>query len=312
MTNKSQPQHILKLSAEQRRRFVDSFDRVYSDIDGVIYTLKVNVPNADQAYAALERAGKQLTFVTNNSARNVDDTVKRFAMANMQVKPEQIWHPAQTMVYYLQSIKFEGLIYIIASPEFKRVLREAGYQLIDGPNQFIDDTYEDLARNIFDKQPVRAVVIDVDFNLTAPKMLRAHLYLRHPECLLLSGATDRLLPVAKGVNIIGPGAFASVLIEASGKQPTVLGKPGRALGDMLIQQHNVTMPSRVLMIGDMLAQDVRFGRMCGFQTLLVLTGGCTLDQLQAETCPEHLPDYYADSVADFIQLLADIAPKAHV
>lgn len=155
------------------------------------------------------------------------------------------------------------------------------------------------------------MVIDVDFNLTSAKLMRAHLYLRHPDCLLITGATDRLLPVGKGVNIIGPGAFASILVDASCRPPIVVGKPGRALGDMLLQQNKITDPRRVLMIGDMLAQDVVFGRQLGFQTLLVLTGGCTLNQLQTVTDPELLPDYYADSVADLVQLLPNSAPKSH-
>ncbi|XP_034489673.1 pyridoxal phosphate phosphatase [Drosophila innubila] len=306
------PQHILELNVEEKRRFVESFDRVYSDIDGVIWTMEYNVPNAADGYAALEHAGKAITYVTNNSARTVESTVSRFAKLDMQVSPEQIWHPAQTLIYYLRSINFDGLIYIIATPKFKALLRDAGYQLIDGPNHFIEESFEDLARNIFDKQPVRAVVIDVDFNLTSTKLLRAHMYLRHPDCLLLTGATDRLLPVAKGVNIIGPGPFASILIEASGKEPSVLGKPGRELGNMLMQQHKVSSPERVLMIGDMLAQDIKFGRLCGFQTLLVLTGGCTLDQLKTETSSDLLPDYYADSMADFVKLFEEVTPRAHV
>ncbi|EDV99690.1 GH12276 [Drosophila grimshawi] len=307
----NRPQHILELSSEQQRRFLDSFDHVYSDIDGVVYSMETNVPNGSQAYKALESAGKQITFVTNNSVRTVNGTVKRLGQANLQVQPHQIWHPAQTLVYYLQSIKFDGLIYTMASPQFKTVLRNAGYQLIDGPNHFIEDTYEDLLLHIFDKQPVKAVVIDLDFNMTATKLLRAQFYLRQPDCLFLIGATDRLLPIGKGIKLIGPGNFASILVEASGKEATVMGKPGRVLGDMLNRKHNVSDPSRVLMIGDMLAQDVHFGQLCGFQTLLVLSGGCTLDQLHAETCPQHLPNYYADSVADFIQLFANVATKAH-
>ncbi|KAH8397830.1 hypothetical protein KR222_003450, partial [Zaprionus bogoriensis] len=306
-----QPQHILQLSAEQRRRFLASFDNVYSDIDGVVWNIKQRVPLAGEAFAALQRAGKPLTFITNNSVRSVEGTVLGFEKSGLQVTPQQIWHPAQSLVQYLRSTRFEGLIYCIATPLFKAQLRDAGFQLIDGPNHMIEDSFEDLGRHIFDTQPVRAVVIDVDFNLSSSKLLRAHLYLRHPQCQLLIGATDRLLPVAKDTNIIGPGPFASILVEASGKQPKVLGKPGKELGDMLLLQHQVTDPRRVLMIGDMLAQDVRFGRLCGFQTLLVLSGGCTLDQLQAETCAEQLPDYYADSMADFLQLLGEGELKAH-
>ncbi|KAH8303406.1 hypothetical protein KR059_009895, partial [Drosophila kikkawai] len=299
---KTKPKHILQLSEEERRSFCDSFDHVFSDIDGVLWALENLVPHAADGYKALERIGKQLTFVTNNSVRTMDQCVRRFAKIGLQVKPEQIWHPAQSIVEYLQRIKFEGLIYIIASQPFKAVLREAGFQLLDG------ESYESLARHIFGREPVRAVVVDVDFNLSSPKILRAHMYLRRPECLLLVGATDRLLPVSKEVNIIGPGPFASILEEASGKPPLTLGKPGRQLGELLVQHYAISQPSRALMIGDMLAQDVGFGRVCGFQTLLVLSGGCTLEQLQAETDPNHIPDYYADSVADLALMLGE-GPK---
>ncbi|XP_017063844.1 pyridoxal phosphate phosphatase [Drosophila eugracilis] len=307
----AKPQHILQLSEEQRSSFVGSFDRVLSDIDGVLWTMEHNIPRAADGYAALERKGKQITFVTNNSVRTVNNCVRRFAKIGMQVQPEQIWHPAQSIVNYLRSINFQGLIYIIATQPFKEVLREAGFQLLDGPNEFIEESYESLAKHIFDKEPVRAVIIDVDFNLSSPKLLRAHLYLRRPECLLIGGATDRLLPVAKGVNIIGPGAFASILVEASGREPITLGKPGRALGELIIGHFKIDQPRRVLMIGDMLAQDIGFGRQFGFQTLLVLSGGCTREQLLAETNPLHIPDYYADSMADVTQMLGE-APRAHV
>ncbi|BFG01515.1 pyridoxal phosphate phosphatase [Drosophila madeirensis] len=308
---RGKPQHILQLSEEQRRRFVDSFDRVLSDIDGVVWSLESSVPRAVDGYAALQRAGKDVVFVTNNSVRTVEQCVRRFEKLGLHVAPQQVWHPAQSIVLYLRDIQFEGLIYIIASAPFKAVLREAGYQLLDGPNEFIEESYDSLAKTIFDRQPVRAVIIDVDFNLTSPKLLRAHMYLRHPECLLIGGATDRLLPVAKDVNIIGPGPFASILVEASSQQALTLGKPGRELGELLIKHLKISEPHRVLMVGDMLAQDIRFGRQCGFQTLLVLSGGCSLEQLQAETSPDLLPDYYADSVADVAQLLGEAA-KSHV
>ncbi|SPP88733.1 pyridoxal phosphate phosphatase [Drosophila guanche] len=308
---RGKPQHILQLSEEQRRRFVDSFDRVLSDIDGVVWNVESSVPRAVDGYAALQRAGKDVVFVTNNSVRTVDQCVRRFEKLGLHVAPQQVWHPAQSIVLYLRDIQFEGLIYVIASAPFKAVLREAGYQLLDGPNEFIEESYDSLAKTIFDRQPVRAVIIDVDFNLTSPKLLRAHMYLRHPECLLIGGATDRLLPVAKGVNIIGPGPFASILVEASGQQALTLGKPGRELGELLIKRLKISEPHRVLMVGDMLAQDIRFGRQCGFQTLLVLSGGCSLEQLQAETSPDLVPDYYADTVADVAQLLGE-EPKSHV
>lgn len=81
---------------------------------------------------ALEKTGKELTFVTNNSVRTVEQAVRHFEKIGMSVRPEQITHPSQNTVDYLRQINFQGLIYIIASPPFKAVLREAGFQLIDG------------------------------------------------------------------------------------------------------------------------------------------------------------------------------------
>lgn len=50
-----------------------------------------------------------------------------------------------------------------------------------------------------------------------------------------------------------------------------------------------------------------FGSRCGFQKLLLLSGGTSMEMLKAHTKPEEMPDFYADSFADFIQLYRDIA-----
>ncbi|XP_017086098.1 pyridoxal phosphate phosphatase-like [Drosophila eugracilis] len=297
------PQHLLQLSEDQRRNFADSFDSVFSDIDGVLWTMKDSIPNSAEGYAALEKNGKQLTYVTNNSVLTEEQRIKRFAEIGMQVLPEQIWHPAKSIVAYLRGIDFQGLIYVIASPSFKTVLCEAGFQLLDGPNESIESNYASLAKHIFDQQEVRAVIIDVDFNLSYTKLARAHQYLRNQECLLIGGASDIMLPVAKDLKIMGPGSFANLLMDASGKKVITLGKPGRQLGDLLVRHYKIDQPRRVLMIGDMLTQDISFGRQCGFQTLLVLSGGCKLEQLMAEKDPSRIPDFYVDSIADLAQVM---------
>ncbi|KAH8276083.1 hypothetical protein KR018_002380, partial [Drosophila ironensis] len=308
----SKPQHILHLSEDQRRKFFDSFDQVVSDIDGVVCDKHSTFPGVPEGFLALQRIGKPLTFVTNNSVRTVDQAVEQFAKSGMAVRPEQIVHPAQTTVDYLKEIKFQGLIYVMASPQFKAILRAAGFQIIDGPNELIEDNYQAMAKKIFDDQPVKAVIMDVDFNLTSVKILRAQMYLRDPECLLIEGATDRMMPMGRGIHLIGPGPFTSILEEGIGRKAITVGKPGRELGHQLVRSLNIQKPNRVLMIGDMLAQDIVFGRQSGFQTLLVLSGGCKLEHLQAETDPTRIPDFYADSMADVATLLNQSQSQSHI
>lgn len=105
---------------------------------------------------------------------------------------------------------------------------------------------------------------------------------------------------------LGPGAFIDVVAQASGRAPTVLGKPGQALRELLHQRHAPIPASRVLFVGDSLASDVGFARASGYQTLLVLTGGSSAADV-AKLPPDHpnLPDYVCDCLGDLCDAKAD-------
>lgn len=295
------PRHILDLSSEEKIEFIQSFDLVLSDIDGVVWNVVSQVDGAADGFKALTKTGKKVYFVTNNGVRTDEAVEKHFKDVGLEVNHSEIISPSKNVVKYLLSINFDGLIYCIGTEVFKGTLRKAGFRVIDGPTKIFEESFSALARHIFDKEPVRAVVVDVDFNLSGAKMIRAHQYLKHPDCLLIGGATDYFLPVSKDIQILGPGPYIKVLAEASGKTPILMGKPGKELADMLIDRLNIQDKSRAIMIGDMLEQDIGFGKIAGLRTLLVLTGGCTKEQMLENTNPDYHPDYYADSMYDFVR-----------
>lgn len=160
--------------------------------------------------------------------------------------------------------------------------------------------------NIVDREPVKAVIIDFDFNMTYTKLTKANFYLRQPDCLLIGGATDSILPVSKDFSILGPGPFVKLLEEASGKKLLTFGKPGKPLADVMMKHFHIKSPHRVLMIGDMLEQDILFANVCDFQSLVVLSGGCSYDQLMAQSEASLTPNYYANSMADFVEFMKDL------
>jgi len=93
----------------------------------------------------------------------------------------------------------------------------------------------------------------------------------------------------------GPGAFIDVVAQAVGRQPITLGKPGEDLRKLLLERHREIPPSRVLFVGDSLASDIGFARASGYQTLLVLTGGTKLEDVQRLPIDHsQMPDYLAD------------------
>jgi len=77
-----------------------------------------------------------------------------------------------------------------------------------------------------------------------------------------------------------------------------LGKPGIDLCKVLEDNLDIKDRKRTLMIGDTMDQDVTFGKLCGFQTLVVLTGDVQLDDFNKPENSERLPDYYINSLAE--------------
>ncbi|KAH8287719.1 hypothetical protein KR054_011849, partial [Drosophila jambulina] len=292
--------YLKELSDQEREEFFNSFDLVFCDCDGVIwYPLRDFIPGSAKALAHLVSRGKQITFVTNNSISSMKEHIdKFFQQGNLNIKEDQIVHPAQTICDHLKSIQFEGLIYCLATPPFRQVLKDAGFRLTEESGTGLIRSLKDLHEAIYGGEPVEAVVIDVDFNLSAAKMMRAHVQLQNPKCLFLAGAADALIPFGQG-DIIGPGAFIDVVTQAVGRQPITLGKPGEDLRQLLLQRHPDVPPNRILFVGDSLASDIGFARASGYQTLLVLTGGTRLEDVQ-RLPPGHpqMPDYLADCLGD--------------
>lgn len=137
--------------------------------------------------------------------------------------------------------------------------------------------------------------------------MRAHQYLtKNPQCLYITGASDKKLSISNGINILGPGYFMELLEKSTEKTPVALGKPSKDLSDLVMKRFNIKEPARVLMIGDMLEQDIGFGKNSGFQTLLALTGGTRRAELDDGKKSHLIPDFIADGMVDFVEFFRDI------
>lgn len=164
-----------------------------------------------------------------------------------------------------------------------------------------------MFKSLFGKLPVvDAVIFDADLQFTLSKLYMAEYLLQvNPACRLLLGATDPLY-IAHGKNFTGMGRFMK-MVEENAKQKAVhLGKPGDALGNIILDKFGIKDKSRVLFVGDTLEQDIGFASANGFQTLLVLSGVTTLEMLKSHEKEHQIPDYYANSLFDLVQFQEDL------
>ena len=167
---------------------------------------------------------------------------------------------------------------------------------------------EDLPDLIKPTDKVAAVIVDIHVNMTFVELALAQQYLLQKDCQLIVGAFDGLIPISKNFSALGPTGFINILAETCNKEIRLFGKPGQLLGKYLLDNFQIDQPKRVLFVGDNLEMDIKFGLDLGFQTLFVLSGAHNKDEMLAKPY-DNQPDYYADSMADFLQFFDDLKSK---
>ncbi|EDV34955.1 uncharacterized protein Dana_GF22487 [Drosophila ananassae] len=300
------PRHILKLSREEQRQFINSFDMVISDCDGVVWLLVGWIPGTGAAVNALKAAGKQIKFVSNNSFRSEADYMENFRHIGAQnVQEDDVVHPVKTIVRYLQKHNPGERVYSLMSLEANETLRKHNIEY-ESLNIKEHLTAATLVNYLAIEKPVGAVLFDIHLDMSYVELAKAIRHLQeNPDCKLIAGGSDVIMPLAENLNVAGFFDFLEHVKRYTGREATFLGKPSPILGEMFGEMFEIGEPKRCIFIGDTLVQDVQFGKSCGFQSLLVLSGCLTKeDMLNAPVDAQ--PDYYADSLADFTQLLENL------
>ena len=73
--------------------------------------------------------------MSNNSVRTLENYKEQVQKLGHELVEENLVHPAISVVRYLKSINFQGLIYAICAEPFRNTLRDAGFEVISGVSQ---------------------------------------------------------------------------------------------------------------------------------------------------------------------------------
>ncbi|CAB3227121.1 unnamed protein product [Arctia plantaginis] len=294
----SMPVNLLDLSPEEFKKFLDSFDHVFSDCDGVIWAANA-LPRVGEFFDLIKKHGKTVHFVSNNSIRSQQNYEDKFKEAKIENGFQFLTTPSFAIAGYLKGLNFKKKVYAMACDETVKVLNSHGIETKTGPLLGVD-VFDDYVQYLKDDPEIGAVVCDCDFNANLAKVHKAVTYLKRPEVLFLCGATDRHIHFGQGRSALGCSIFTNIVSDETNRSPIVLSKPGKLFGEFAMKKAGVTDPSKVLFIGDMIEQDVGLGKNTGFKTLLLLTN------IPKETMLAHKttrPDFYADSLASLVPLL---------
>ncbi|HYH11644.1 MAG TPA: HAD-IIA family hydrolase [Thermomicrobiales bacterium] len=240
------------------------------DMDGVLYRGKQALPGVNEMIAALDARGIKFLLATNNSMATPAQYVQRMAGYGVSVTESQIQTSATATRDFLKRELPDGAkLLVVGMPALAEQLQTGtDFVITEDPN---DD--------------VAAVVAGLDQTFTYDKLTRATTAIRNGARFVATNA-DATLPVENGV-LPGAGTIIAAIATASGKQPTVVGKPETLMMTTGVAQLGVHA-SRTIMIGDRLDTDILAAQRAGLTTALVLTGVTTRDDLAGS---EVVPDY---------------------
>lgn len=301
--------HITSLSKEKFKSFIESFDAVLSDCDGVLWRETEVIQNSPEAVNKLKQLGKKFFYITNNNTKTRPEFVEKCTKLKYDATVEEIVCTSFLAAVYLKEKKFDKRAYVIGSEGILKELEAQGIKHCGiGPDPMEGDELE-LVQSFRPDPEVGAVVVGFDKYFSFPKLVKAATYLQDPNIQFVGTNCDTERPSPNANKFPGTGCFIKTIEAASNRTAVMLGKPEPFLIEYISKKYGVN-PQRTLMIGDNFSTDILFGKRCGFKTLLVLTGITTKNDVDALNAPNLnskdsvVPDYYADQLGDILKMIA--------
>ena len=246
-------------------------------MDGVLVREEHALPGAAEFLERLADRGRPFLVLTNNSIFTPRDLAARLARSGLAVPEAAIWTSALATAAFLHTQLPGGSAYVVGEAGLTTALHEVGYTLTDVAPDFVvlgeTRTYSFEAIT----KAIRLVLGGARFIATNP---------------------DATGPSAEGP-LPATGSVAALISKATGRYPYFVGKPNPMMFCSALNRIEAHSENTV-MVGDRMDTDVVAGIEAGLETILVLTGSTSADDI--EKYP-YRPGRVLASIADAVELV---------
>lgn len=253
------------------------------DMDGVLWHSDQPLPGLHTFFATVRRLGLAFVLATNNASQTPAQYVSKLARLGVTVHPHEI----------LGSAEATALVMARHLPPGTRVfaIGEAGLREALSAHHFVlTDLYE----------PATVVACGMDRQLSWDKLATATLALR-AGAHFFGTNPDLSVPTARGITH-GNGAVLAALQAASGRTPTIIGKPEPTMYQLALERLS-TPPAATWAVGDRLDTDILGAHRAGLPSVLVFSGVTT--PAEAAAAAIH-PTRTARDLAEIADWLNDV------
>lgn len=260
-------------------RLIDGYDGVLSDLDGVVYAGPHAIDGARDALERLAGEGKSLAYVTNNASRSSEQVAAHLRELGAPATAEQVFGSAQAGAELLAGQVAAGsTVLVVGSETLADAVRAQGLAVVASADDGPDAVIQGFAPTVGWKDLAEAA------------------YAVAAGATWVATNTDMSIPQERGI-APGNGTLVAAVAAATGKSPSIAGKPGAALFETAARHSGV---DRALVVGDRLDTDILGGNRAGMATALVLTGVDTVRTALAAHVTER-PVYLIGSLTDLYE-----------
>jgi len=239
------------------------------DMDGTIYLDNDLFDGTLDFLSAVKASGGKYLFVTNNSSKSTDAYVKKLAIIGIESYVDDFLTSTDATCLYLK--RYEGKkFYVSGTKSFEEQLKGSGVI-----------TTTDVEDDIF------GIVMGNDTELTFKKLDDMSRLLTERELVYIATNPDWVCPTSYGY-VPDCGSVAEMIKRATGKSPIFIGKPKPEMLLLAMERFGYSK-EETLMIGDRVYTDIASGYNAGVDTVLVLSGEGTIEDVQgSETKPTYI------------------------
>lgn len=231
------------------------------DMDGTIYLGNILFDGVKELLQKIEKEGGRYVFITNNASKSVLDYVKKLhSLGLTNVTKEHFFTSAQAMLMLLKEKHANDLIYLQGTKSLVEEYKASGLH--------ITTEYTDKAG---------VIVVAFDTELTGEKMYTTCEMLTKHNLPYYATNPDWVCPVEFGY-IPDCGCMCQGYERATGKKPIFIGKPQPTMIHEVMKKFRVK-PEETVVIGDRLYTDIASGNNAGVDTVCVLSGEVTLEEV---------------------------------
>ena len=250
------------------------------DMDGTIYNENQIFEGTLDFLKQIETQGGRYIFITNNSSKSVDDYVKKVNTMGIPADASHFYTSSQAAAFYLNENYPGQTVYCMGTRSLVKELRDCGISVVTE----VDDN-------------ASVVLIGFDTENTSEKIRNTCIMLGRDVAYLATNP-DLVCPVSFGY-IPDCGSMSIMLKNATGKTPFFIGKPEPIMVDCVLKKTGIP-PKDAVIVGDRLYTDIATGKNAGIDTICVLSGEATMEDISSGDVK---PTWVFDSVKEICAAL---------